>query len=138
MKFAAELLALKGPAAVTSFANHIIGESKVGKVPGEMGVPGAVALQPLLAACTLEHISLDVSGSVSAGAGDSEGAKASAVLADGLKRNTTFTSMRLNGILASDVAGLLGSTALLVDLDISCNKLDAAGAKCIAEALPKW
>ena len=64
--------------------------------------------------------------------------KASAVLADGLKRNTTFTSMRLNGIHASDVAGLLSSSTVLIDLDISGSKLDAAGVKCIAEALPKW
>ena len=138
MKFVAELLALKGPAAVTTFANHVLGESRTGEVPGKMGVPGAVALQPLLVACTLVHINLDVSGSTSAGAGDSGGAKVSTVLADGLKQNTMCTSMRLNGIHASDVASLLSSSTVLIDLDISGNKLDVAGVKCIAEAIQKW
>jgi hypothetical protein len=61
-----------------------------------MGVPGAEALQPLLAACTLEHIALHVSGGVLGGTEDSAGGGASAVLADGLRRNTTFTSMRFS------------------------------------------
>jgi hypothetical protein len=105
-------------------------------VLGEMGAPGAAALQPLLAACTLAHIALDVSGEVVAdGAGESKGAHASAILADGLKRNSVSTSMRLVGVHASDVAGLISASRVLSKLDISNNQFGAEGAECIAMAL---
>jgi hypothetical protein len=136
MKFSAELLALQGPAAVTEFANHILEASTVGNLAGKMGVPGAVALQPLLAACALGHITLDVSGSKTlASTGDSSGRQASGILADGLKRNTACTSMRLIGIHASDVASLLSSSSALSALDISNSKLGVAELKLIAGAL---
>jgi hypothetical protein len=131
-----ELLGLKGPTAVTEFANHVLAASMAGTVAGEMGIPGAAALQPLLTASTLEHIALDVSGSkVLAGAGDSDGAHASAVLVDGLKQNTACTSMHLTGVHASDVAGLLSSSSTLSVLDISNNQLEAKGAALISGAL---
>jgi hypothetical protein len=135
LKFAVELLELQGQAAVTEFANHILAASTVGKVTGEMGVPGAAALQPLLAACTLEHVALDVSGGVLDGAGDTDGAKASSVLANGLKRNTTCTSMSLKGIHASDVIEHLNASRVLSVLDISKNKFGAGELKLIAGAL---
>jgi hypothetical protein len=100
-----------------------------------MGVPGAAALQPLLAACTLAHIALDVSGGV-LGTSASASASASAVLAHGLKRNSAATSMRLiGGVHASDVAGLLSASTVLSKLDISNNQFGAEGAECIAMAL---
>jgi hypothetical protein len=100
-----------------------------------MGVPGAAALQPLLAACTLAHIALEVSGEVLVGAGESKGAQASAILVDGLKRNSASTSMRLVGVYASDVAGLVSASRVLSILDISNNQFGAEGAECIAMAL---
>jgi hypothetical protein len=135
LKFAVELLGLQGQVAVTEFANHILAASTVEKVTGEMGVPGAAALQPLLAACTLEHIALDVSGDVLDGAGDTDGAKASSVLADGLKLNTTCTSMSLTGIHASDVVEHLNASSVLSVLDISKSKFGAGELKLLAGAL---
>jgi hypothetical protein len=130
LKFAVELLELQGRAVVTEFANHILGASTVGVVSGEMGVPGAAALQPLLVACTLEQIALDVSGS-----GVLKDAKASSVLADGLKRNTTFTSMQLQGIHGSGVSDVLSSHKVLSILDISKIELGVKELAHVAEAL---
>jgi hypothetical protein len=133
---------------------------------GEMGVPGAVALQPLLAACTLEHIALHVSGGV-LGTSASASASAIAVLADGLLRNTTSTSMRftvkesdpvtidtpmteanfsskklcpagIQILVAFIFRGCFQDKGALVSLNLAENELGVEGAKHVAEVLPKW
>jgi hypothetical protein len=140
--------------------------SEVGKVFGEMGVPGAVALQPLLAACTLKHIALHVPSGV-LGTSASAGASAIAVLADGLLRNTTSTSMRFivkesnpvtidttmteadfssrklcpagTQILAAFIfRDFFQAEGALVSLNLANNSLKAQGARHVAEVLPKW
>ena len=63
LKFTNELLALeKEQSALAAFADYILSASPTGSVSQlykkrEMGVPGASALGPLLAVCTLESIS---------------------------------------------------------------------------------
>jgi hypothetical protein len=93
-----------------------------------MGVPGAVALQPLLAACTLEHIALHVSGGVLGTSASSASASASAVLADGLRRNTTLTSMRFT-VKESDPVTI---DTTMTEADFSSRKLCPAGTRILA------
>jgi hypothetical protein len=106
--------------------------SEVGKVFGEMGVPGAVALQPLVAACTLGHIALHVSGGV---LGTSTGASASAseVLADGLLRNTTSTSMSFT-VKESDPVNI---NTTMTEADFSSRGLCPAGTRILAAFLSR-
>jgi hypothetical protein len=98
----------------------------VGKVFGEMGVPGAVALQPLLAACTLEHIALHVSGGV-LGTSASASASTIAVLADGLLRNTTSTSMSFT-VKESDPVTI---DTTMTEANFSSKKLCPAGTQIL-------
>ena len=93
---------------------------------GEMGVPGAAALQPLLAACTLKHIALHVSGDV-LGTSASASASASAVLADGLLRNTTLTSMSFT-VKESDPVTI---DTTMTEADFSSRKLCPAGTQIL-------
>ena len=91
-----------------------------------MGAPGAAALQPLLAACTLKHIALHVSGGV-LGTSASASASAAAVLADGLRRNTTSTSMRF-AVNESDPVTI---DTTMTDADFSRRKLCPAGTRIL-------
>ena len=116
LKFTHELLALeKEQTALAAFADCIFSASPSGRVcplhleradSREMGVPGASALGPLLAVCTLESISLDVSD-VLANTAHSDGTKSSSILGKSLEQNTCTRHMKLQGIIPSDLALIL-------------------------------
>ena len=91
-----------------------------------MGVPGAVALQPLLAACTLKRIALHVSGGV-LGTSASASASTTAVLADGLLCNTTSTSICFT-VNESDPVTI---DTTMTEADFSRRKLCPAGTRIL-------
>jgi hypothetical protein len=91
-----------------------------------------VALQPLLAACTLEHIALHAPGGV-LGTSASASASASAVLADGLLRNTTSTSMSFT-VKESDPVTI---DTTMTEADFSSRRLCPAGTRILVAFLSR-